>query len=165
MCLKPVQTYRANAIGALLDESEKAIEELKSEIKLISNIDLSRIIDVKTEDTDCQSIQTILTHVVRSGYGYATSIHNLKGHESIRKEKTIYSSAEEYIQDLNKMFSFTETVFQEFQDHELEQLDNRFKIKTGWGQLYDVEQLTEHAIVHVMRHRRQIQKLKSKTGL
>ena len=32
------------------------------------------------------------------------------------------------------------------------------KIKTRWGQLYDVDQLFEHAIVHVLRHRRQIER-------
>jgi hypothetical protein len=31
---------------------------------------------------------------------------------------------------------------------------------TSWGQLYDIEQLMEHAIVHVLRHRRQIEQYK-----
>ena len=31
-------------------------------------------------------------------------------------------------------------------------------IQSGWGQVYDFEQLFEHAIVHVMRHRRQIER-------
>ena len=31
-------------------------------------------------------------------------------------------------------------------------------INAGWGPTYDVEQLLEHAIVHVLRHRRQIEK-------
>jgi hypothetical protein len=31
-------------------------------------------------------------------------------------------------------------------------------INSGWGVTYDAEQLLEHAIVHVLRHRRQIEK-------
>lgn len=40
-------------------------------------------------------------------------------------------------------------------------------IHTGWGVTYDLEQLLEHAIVHILRHRRQIERfmLQEKTGL
>jgi hypothetical protein len=31
-------------------------------------------------------------------------------------------------------------------------------IEARWGPRYDLEQLLEHAIVHVLRHRRQIDK-------
>ena len=31
-------------------------------------------------------------------------------------------------------------------------------IHSGWGVRYDAEQLLEHAVVHVLRHRRQIEK-------
>jgi len=32
-------------------------------------------------------------------------------------------------------------------------------MKTSWGENYDFEQLLEHAIVHILRHRRQIERL------
>jgi uncharacterized damage-inducible protein DinB len=31
-------------------------------------------------------------------------------------------------------------------------------INSPWGVVYDLEQMLEHAIVHVLRHRRQIEK-------
>jgi hypothetical protein len=31
-------------------------------------------------------------------------------------------------------------------------------INSTWGTRYDVEQLLEHAVVHILRHRRQIEK-------
>ena len=55
---------------------------------------------------------------------------------------------------------FTENIFKEFRDTELEQFDESLKIKSSWGQLYDIEQITEHAIVHILRHKRQIEKIK-----
>ena len=34
----------------------------------------------------------------------------------------------------------------------------RITMPTGWGVTYNLEQLLEHAIVHILRHRRQIEK-------
>ena len=52
--------------------------------------------------------------------------------------------------------------------YNVETLDNKWdinvdglannKIITSWGQSYDFEQLFEHAIVHILRHRRQIER-------
>ncbi|WP_294276359.1 hypothetical protein [uncultured Chryseobacterium sp.] len=42
-------------------------------------------------------------------------------------------------------------------DITLEEFDQSKKINTLWGQQYDVEQMLEHAIVHILRHRRQIE--------
>ncbi|TPG41546.1 DinB family protein [Flavobacterium pectinovorum] len=151
---------RQGAVGALLDIYEQAILELKNVIKDISDNNLTKIIDEKTTDEDCKSIQKILSHVVSSGYSYATSIHNQKGHNSKRPEKVFHLSIEEYLNDLTNVLIFTESVFSEIKDEELEQPDNSLKIQTGWGQLYDIEQITEHAIVHILRHKRQIERIK-----
>ena len=64
------------------------------------------------------------------------------------------------MEDLNNVFTYTENIFKEIKDNELEQFDNSLKIKTAWGQWYDTEQMTEHAIVHIFRHKRQIDKIK-----
>jgi len=58
------------------------------------------------------------------------------------------------------MFAYTVDFFRNIQDNELEQYENELKGLTKWGQRYDIEQITEHAIVHVLRHRRQIEKFK-----
>jgi hypothetical protein len=154
---------RQGAKGALLDEYERAISGLKKVIEDIPDNRLTVITDPKTTDENCRSIQTILSHVVHSGYGYATSIYNLKGHGAERPLKTFHLTIREYIQDLSDMFSFTENIFKDIKEEELEAFDNASKIKTSWGQLYDTEQLTEHAIVHILRHRRQIERIKGNT--
>ncbi len=151
---------REGAVGALLDIYKQAISDLKNVIKNIPDHALTNIIDEKTTNEDCKSIQTILSHVVRSGYIYAINIQNLKGHNIPRPEKVFHLTIAEYLNDLTNVFEFTESVFREIKDHELEQYDNSLKIKTGWGQVYDIEQLMEHAIVHVLRHKRQIEKFK-----
>lgn len=152
---------RQGAVGALLDIYEQAILDLTNVIKSIPDDALTIIIDEETTNEDCKSIQTILSHVVSSGYSYATSIHNLKGNTIQRPDKIFHLTIAEYLTDLTNVFLFTENIFKEIKDDELEQFDDSLKIKTGWGQLYDIEQITEHAIVHILRHKRQIEKIKS----
>ncbi|MBK8484467.1 MAG: DinB family protein [Saprospiraceae bacterium] len=151
---------RNGAKGALLDVYEKAIEELITIVSNIPNSALTVQLDMKTTDVNCKTIQSILSHVISSGYGYAISIQNLKFKNLDRPEKSFHENVSEYIEDLTKVFNFTETVFNEIHDQELEQSDNALKIKTSWGQLYDIEQITEHAIVHILRHKRQIENIK-----
>lgn len=152
--------YRHGAIGALLDEYERAIADLKNVMLDIPDTALTVIVDPHTQDDNCRSLQTILSHVVHSGYGYATSVHNLKGHDKVRPARSFHLTIAEYLDDLDGVFNFTEKVLEAFNDDDLEEFDNALKIKPGWGQLYDIEQMMEHAIVHILRHRRQIEKFK-----
>ena len=154
------KTYRQGAVGALLDIYEQTISDFKKVIEDIPDNALTIIINSQTTDENCKSIQTILSHIVYAGYGYATSINNLKGYNNTRPDKTYHLTIQGYLEDLTNIFTYTENIFKENNDNELEQFDNSLKIKTGWGQLYDIEQMTEHAIVHILRHERQIDKIK-----
>lgn len=154
------KTDRTGAIGALIDIYEQAMSELIQTIIDIPDHQMLIITDTKTEDENCRSIQTILTHVVHSGFGYATLINNFKGQHQKRPDKVFHTTITAYVNDLFKVFHFTELVFKDLEDKDLEQFDESQKIATGWGQKYDIEQLTEHAIVHILRHKRQIQNMK-----
>jgi len=152
---------RQGAVGALLDIYEASINDLINSIAGIQDSSFTIISDKQTTDENCKSVQTILSHVVHAGYGYAISIHNLKGNDMVRPAKIFHLTIREYINDLKNVFLFTENIFIGIKDNELEQYNNSLKIKTTWGQQYDIEQLTEHAIVHILRHKRQIEKIKS----
>ncbi len=153
--------FRNNgAIGALLDEYEKALNELIETIDSIPEKQLLRIIDFETNDEDCKSIQNILTHVVQSGYTYVVEIRKWLGEKIEYKDKIKYSTTEEYKSALKEMFKFNEKLFSDYPNIELYENDPNKKINVRWGQNYDVDQLFEHAIVHILRHRRQIEKFK-----
>ncbi|CAD0006908.1 MULTISPECIES: DinB family protein [Flavobacterium] len=152
--------YRHGATGALLDEYEKAITELQQLISDISDIELIKIIDDNTNDSNCKSIQTILAHVVCSGFCYAMDIRQFLGEKVEYPDDLLRFTIKEYNIDLNRFLAFTIETFRTIQDNQLEEFDNNKKIATPWGQVYDIEQMTEHAIVHVLRHRRQIEKFK-----
>lgn len=157
------RTYRNNgAIGALLDEYEKSITEFKETIKEINSKELIQVVDNKTKDEDCKSIQTIITHVVRAGYTYVIEIRKWLGENIDYKEKEKLSSISEYNEALDKMFAYNEQLFHDYPNIVLEELDPNKKMHVMWGQKYDVEQLFEHAIVHILRHRRQIELFKEK---
>ncbi len=151
---------RKGAVGALLDEYEKSIKELQYVIDDISPTNLAIIVDNKTADANCKSIQTILAHVVSSGYSYASYICELKKMQPKRKEKVLRPSVEEYKNEFDDFFKFTCDTFENITDEELEEFDEAKKMKTSWNQFYDIEQIMEHAIVHILRHRRQIEKFK-----
>jgi uncharacterized damage-inducible protein DinB len=152
--------YRQGAAGALLDVYEQAISDFKKVIEDIPDTILTTVIDPETIDENCKSIQAILSHVVNSAYAYAIYIHNLKGHNIARPDTVFHLTISEYLEDFNKLIVYTENVFKDIEDTELEQFYESKKIITSWKQLYDTEQLMEHAIVHILRHQRQIEKFK-----
>lgn len=154
-----IKTYRdTGAYGALLDEYEKALDELKDLVSQVSTEQLQNIVDHKTDDEDCRSIQTILTHVVSAGYTYAITIRNHLGESINYKEKVILDSTKGYNQALSEMMNFTIQMMDDNPKMNLEESDNDKKLTTRWGQMYNIEQLLEHAIVHILRHRRQIER-------
>jgi len=55
------------------------------------------------------------------------------------------------------MFGYCEDFFRQKRNLPIQQTDNSKKVIVNWGQQYDIEQLLEHAIVHIMRHRRQVE--------
>ena len=151
--------YQNNgAVIAILDEYKKALTEFENVISNLTYKDLIAIVDNKTEDADCKSIQTILTHVIKSGYCYIIEIRKSLGEQIDFVEHETFNTVKQYKAELKKMFKYTERLFRDYPNLNLEDFDLEKKILVKWGQHYDVEQLLEHAIVHILRHRRQIER-------
>lgn len=155
-----MQIFRNNgAVGAILDEYERALNELMDAILEVSKNDLVVICDPNTEDKDCRSIQTILTHVVQSGYTYVVEIRKWLNEEVSYYEKVFYNDVNDYKDALRSMFRYTEKLFDEYPNIFTNDVNTPDKpIQCRWGEAYSAEQLMEHAIVHILRHRRQIEK-------
>ncbi|MCI0613754.1 hypothetical protein L0244_12280 [bacterium] len=157
MTLKLGKSYRKGPIGALMDEYERAALELKMLVKEIPPAQFVRIIDNQTSDEDCRSVQTIMSHVVRAGYGYADYIRYLFSISSTRPAIELLNQNES-LKQIELMLEYTVQTL----DGKWEMPDEvivRTTIHSLWGVKYDLEQLLEHAIVHILRHRRQIEKL------
>ncbi|MFM9949408.1 MAG: DinB family protein [Saprospiraceae bacterium] len=156
------KTYRNGPVGALMDEYERAAGELKAIVGSTSQTNFVKIVDPDTSDPDCRSIQTIMNHVVRAGYGYANYIRKQFGDDWIeRKVDYGLNSPEVACKELDLMLTYTIQTLENKWDLSFEDIVNN-RMKTSWGQDYDFEQLMEHAIVHILRHRRQIERFLNK---
>jgi hypothetical protein len=150
------KNYRKGGIGAVMDEYERAAEELKNLVGKISETDFVKIIDTETKDDDCRSVQTIVSHVINSGYGYANYIRDWFSIPKSSPERR-FISQNNFSMELEKMLLYSVETLQdkwEFSDDEI----MKVKMIVRWGPQYDLEQLLEHAVVHILRHRRQIEK-------
>ncbi|MBV6504764.1 MAG: hypothetical protein ILNGONEN_00317 [Syntrophorhabdaceae bacterium] len=155
--------YRKGALGAMMDEYERAALELKSVVEQIPDDDFVRIVDSQTNDENCRSVQTIMTHVVSSGYGYADYIRQSFPISSTRPPKRLLSR-QEAVTQLEAMLEYTAQTLEgrwEMTDEQIEGIT----LQTGWEVTYNLEQLLEHAIVHILRHRRQIEKFMLQGGI
>lgn len=151
-----LESYRDGAVGALMDEYERAARELRLLIGRMSEDDFVRVVDPETEDEACRSVQAIVSHVVGAGYGYADLLRKSFSMPSTRPPKALLSHRES-LEQLDAALAYTAETLEGrwlMTDEELAAV----VIDSGWGVRYDAEQLLEHAVVHVLRHRRQIEK-------
>lgn len=148
-------TYRPGAIGAMTDEYERALADLKRRIAGLSD---EAFTAVRRHDVpvEFQSVRGIVGHVVSSGYAYADYIRRRFGEREIAPEYSVHRPVDGEAA-LDAMFAYTvETFAGKWAMTDAELLHTL--IKTSWS-AYDLEALIEHAIVHVLRHRLQIEKL------
>lgn len=148
--------FRKGGIGAVMDEYERAASELKNLVQKISESDYIKIVDTETQDDDCRSVQTIVSHVTNSGYGYANYIRDWFSIPKNSPERRMLSQ-KDFPAEFDKMLSYTSETLEdkwEYSDDEIQKV----KMIVRWGPKYDLEQLLEHAVVHILRHRRQIEK-------
>jgi len=154
--------YKSGILVALLDEYEKALNEY---VEVISQLGCEekfcKIVDTQTKDEDCRSVQTIARHVIDSGYYYAEFIRKRLNLDlgNVPKKESFAATTFNCIQEMGEMFIYTEDTFKDRMDMNDQQLESAV-MKTSWGTIYDIEQLMEHAIVHILRHRRQIERFR-----
>jgi uncharacterized damage-inducible protein DinB len=150
------KSYRNGAIGALMDEYERAASELTRLVEQIPDDEFVRVVDSQTQDEDCRSVQTIMSHVVRAGYGYADYIREQLSITSTRPPPKLLSR-QEALEQLEAALRYTIQTLEGRWEMSAEEISG-IVIKTRWGAVYDADGLLEHAIVHILRHRRQIEK-------
>ncbi|HYX71302.1 MAG TPA: DinB family protein [Nitrososphaera sp.] len=150
------KTYRSGAIGALMDVYERAASELSRLIQQIPDDDFVKVVDSQTKDEDCRSVQTIMSHVVRAAYGYADYIREQLSIASTRPQPKLLSR-QESLEQLEAALQYTIQTLEGRWEMSAEEIAG-IVINSRWGAVYDVDGLLEHAIVHILRHRRQVEK-------
>ena len=151
-----IKKYRLGPLGSLMDEYERALRELQQVLRSVTADDYIRISNPGSPDPDCFSVQTIVWHTISAGYGYATSIGNAIGVARTRPEIPLLPK-DEALDKLDEMFRYSLETFEGKWDMGEEKMYTT-TIKTSWSE-YDIDSMLEHAIVHILRHRRQIERL------
>jgi uncharacterized damage-inducible protein DinB len=146
--------YRPGIIGALMDEYERAALDIAKTIHPMKQAEFVDVLDEVTSDQQCRSIQRIMEHVISAGYGYADYVRRAFDKSISPPPLTQPFDAQDAIRQLLAMFEYSLDSFEGRWEMIEEEVEKTI-IKTSWG-VYNLEQLLEHAIVHVLRHRRQI---------
>jgi hypothetical protein len=139
--------FRSGAIGALMDEYERVALELKNLLSAITQEEFIKISDPLT---------TVMKHVVSAGYRYADQISVFLKLPVENHNYHIYNLVHA-IDELENVVSYTAKLVENNLTLTREEMLGT-RQETRWG-FYDIEMMFEHAIVHILRHRRQIEKL------
>jgi hypothetical protein len=150
------KTYRRGAVGALMDEYERVAAEFRGTIAGLTDEQYTQIVDAETTDENCRSPQTIMSHVVAAGYSYANYVRDAFSIEKDSPPKRPLPYSESF-EEFDAMLAYTVATLDDKWEMPYDQTE-AVSMTVHWGPTYDLEQLLEHAIVHILRHRRQIDK-------
>jgi len=146
-------TYRRGGLGSLQYEYERATRDL---LALLERISDEEYLAPRPEEVDfLQSIQLVMYHVVRSAYGYANKIRKTIGVEVTSDKPEQPFARLEAITNLYKAMEYSAASFEGKWTMSSDDLD-QITMMTPWKVEYSIEQMMEHAIVHILRHLRQI---------
>jgi uncharacterized damage-inducible protein DinB len=147
--------------GALMDEYVRAAEGLCDVVETLSPevFDATRADD----DPDCVSIRSVCEHVLNACAGYCRDLLLALQADPDGAPQRLYQRLEGPA-DLRPLLAegirATELATLPMRDWSGKQvMDLRFV--QSWGQIYDPEILLEHAVCHLLRHRRQIERWES----
>ena len=145
-----------------MDEYERAGNEYIALVSGLNPATYDLILDSNTQDKDCESVKRICFHVLFAGYAFANAIRKKFGMEVSSPER-FYPSQSEFPFALSAMIKYTEKALADRYSMKDDELTNT-NIPVRWSDHHDLEALLEHAIVHLLRHRRQVEYLTSRSG-
>lgn len=148
--------YKKGPVPAMLRVYKNTINEFITFLKTINNDKYIFIVDAETEDKDCRSIQTINSHIINSGYGYAHYIRSAINVQSIRPDYKLIQH-DEIEKSLMGVLKFTEETFTN-KEISYDEIDAKIVLTPWNNDLYSIESILEHAIVHILRHKNQIER-------
>ena len=148
----------AGPFGALMDEYARAAEDF---CRVVESFDVARFMAQRPSDNpNTVSPHAICVHACGAAHRYAHYIRKVRGVDFIERYDT-HPSRITSPQDVRPLLAealvFTEMTVEPLRqatDKELQALT--FTVR--WGSLYDPEMMVEHAVCHLLRHRRQLER-------
>lgn len=141
--------------GALMDEYARAAGELCAVIEAIPADRFER--ELPDPKIEFRSPRSVAHHVARSAYGYATALRKARSLPRTFTGTIEVGAAADLRSHLAGALRYTEGALEGFYDAD-DATVTALRFEMPWGPTYDPEILLEHAIVHLLRHRRQIER-------
>ena len=146
--------FRSRAVRSMVQLHER---ELRRFVEVWERFDASGVALPATDDPSYRSNRHLAAHAVRAARNYLTWIGEVLGHP--------YAGVDPETDELKiaaRLRAFMDSVLESWRGH-LETLEDSelegAVYKSRWGEDYTVEQMLEHAVVHPMRHRIQLERL------
>lgn len=149
---------RAGAFGALLDESARAADDL---CRLVEGFSQAAFDEQReSDDPATVSPRAICAHVVAAQRRYADYIRKALGLPHVDRFEVSLEpmrSPADLRPLLGEALRYTEEALTDLFDdprdpHEIA------PFAVAWGPTYDPEMILEHGVVHLLRHRRQLER-------
>ena len=147
----------SGSLRAVLDEYSRAIRDFECVLLALP----AERYTAKTVLTDANftHVQDIARHVVGASHSYAFHIDRAldKLDGSFPKREFSVDTPEAAVAALWDAFDHMVDVLGRIKDWS-DDKQGEVRFVSRWKQPYDIEQMLEHAIVHILRHRRQLER-------
>ena len=150
------------AFGALMDEYARAAEDFCRVVESFDTVAFTA--ERPSVDPDTHSPRAVCLHAYGAARRYADYIRKARG--LAHEERFLPTPSALEVPGavrgrITEALRYTEGALDGLQDaDEASMAALRFPVR--WGPIYDPEMLLEHAIVHLLRHRRQLERWKSR---
>jgi uncharacterized damage-inducible protein DinB len=141
--------------GALMDEYARAAGELCSVIEALPGERFER--ELPDPAIEFRTLRSVATHVARSAYGYASALRKARSLPRTLTGVIEVVAPADLRPHLAGALRYTEGALEGFYDASDEAI-TALRFEMPWGPIYDPEILLEHGIVHLLRHRRQVER-------
>lgn len=150
-------TERPGPLGVMMYEYQRATEDFSQVIREMNPSMYDAPLNLNAGDSELVSIGDIVLHVVGSAFSYACYAREAFGMEFKRWGDKPVAQAD--VPDvLRRMIEYTYVSLDGKWDLTGEEVEE-IRTPVRWNTDYNLEILLEHAIVHILRHRRQIERL------
>jgi hypothetical protein len=148
----------AGPFGALMDEYARAADDFCRTIEALPEgaLDWER----PSNDPDTASVRWLSAHVCGAARRYADYLRKARGlshEEDFTFEPSQLKTPGDVRTRLVDALRYTEGAIDGLYDAD-EATVTALTFQVRWGPTYDPEMILEHAIVHLLRHRRQIER-------
>jgi len=144
--------------GALMDEYARAAEDF---CRVVEGFDAGRFLATRESDNpNTVSPQAICTHVCEAAYRYAHYIRKAQGVDFIDRyemQSARLGKPADVRALLVEAITFTEATVEPLL-RATEKDIQALAFTVRWGPRYDPEMIVEHAVCHLLRHRRQLER-------